>query len=96
MCFEYWILLHFERSRKLYNNCEQIRKAVEKNHLPNYSKTMNFYPLIKNTMNIALENATWLHQANQADIDAGIPVTDLQAYTSFDKLIRFLDEIKNE
>lgn len=96
VCFEYWILLHFERSRKLYHNCEQIKKTVEKNYLPNYAKTMNFYPLIKNTINTALENAAWLHLQNQPDIDNGVPLINLQAYTSFDRLIRYLDEIKNE
>jgi hypothetical protein len=96
VCFEYWILLHFERSRKMYNNCEQIKKVIEKNHLPNYAKTMNFYPLINGAIDTALQNAEWLHRQNQSDIDNGIAINNLQAYTSFDRLIRYLEEIKNE
>ena len=57
---------------------------------------MSFYPLIKSAINTALENAAWLHQQNQPDIDSGVPLINLQAYTSFDQLIRYLDEIKNE
>jgi len=42
-----------------------------------------------------MQNSAWLHQQNQPDINNGLPLINLQAYTSFDRLIRHLDEIKN-
>jgi len=93
ICFEYWILLHFERSRKLYNNCSQVKKEIETNHLPAYSKTMNFFPLIKANMQTALDNAAWLHAQNAFQLNNGTDITSLQAYTSFDLLIKYLENI---
>ena len=94
ICFEYWLLLHFKKTRRLYNNCYQAIKEVEKTYLPNYSKTLNFYPLIRDRIPTALENAEWLHLQNKSDLESGRNIVDLQAYTSFDKLIKYLNDIK--
>lgn len=92
-CFEYWILLHFERSRRLYNNCSQIQSAIEAKYFPNYAKTMNFFPLLQPHLQTALANAEWLHQQNRFELERGAAITDLQSYTSFDLLIRYLEAI---
>lgn len=41
-CIEFWILLHFERTGKFFNNCENAIKQLKK-HLPDYEKTQKYY-----------------------------------------------------
>lgn len=37
-CFEYWILLHFEKSAVSTMNCDAIVHTLKQNHLPGYTK----------------------------------------------------------
>lgn len=41
-CLEYWLLLHFEYTNKFFTDCNGAEKQLKK-HLPNYSKTADFY-----------------------------------------------------
>jgi len=39
MCFEYWVILHFEENDTSSNDCDTIvRSLKDKDHLPNYQK----------------------------------------------------------
>ena len=90
--FERWVLLHFEKSKNHFAFTADLVRHIEKNHFPNYSKTQPFN-LLKPHINKALNNAEWLHQQNAFELDNGLQPYDLQAYTSVDKLILFLDKI---
>jgi len=41
-CFEFWILLHFEDSSRLYRSYDELVKQLKK-HLPDYEKTQKYY-----------------------------------------------------
>lgn len=41
-CLEFWILLHFERTSKYFNNCASAEKQLKK-HLKDYEKTRKYY-----------------------------------------------------
>jgi len=91
--FEYWILLHFEKSRKYYPNCDALVHYIEhQNYIPDYSKT-NYYSKIKDYQIFAVENAQWLHKQNESDLNRGTKKYDLPAYTNFDKLFLALQKI---
>jgi hypothetical protein len=63
-CVEFWILLHFERTGKFFNNCESATKQMKK-HLPDYEKTQKYYTKqnddiykkLKPNLNIAIDNS---------------------------------------
>lgn len=90
--FERWVLLHFEKSNRYFPLTADLIRYIEKNHLPNYSKTLPFQ-LLKPYISKALTNAEWLHQQNEFELANGAQPYDLQAYTSIDKLILFLDKV---
>ena len=47
MCFEYWLLLHFEENDKSALDCECHIRLLKK-HLPQYNKgTCDFLPIVK-------------------------------------------------
>lgn len=72
ICFEYWILLHFEKTSKPFNRCDENKNHepnviayIQKNHDPNYNKSdYNFLPLLEK-VSTAVENAKWLEKQNE-------------------------------
>lgn len=92
MCFEYWILLHFERKKKPFTKCDDIISYIKKEHFNNYEKSTNAYSSLKDKIETAIENAIWLMKQNQNDIDRGAKIYDLSAYTDVHILVRKLIE----
>jgi hypothetical protein len=90
--FEQWVLLHFEKSKRYFLTPTDLIHHIENKHLPNYGKTQGFI-ILKTHLSKALENAKWLHQQNEFELNSGSNPYDLQAYTDFDKLIQFLDNL---
>jgi hypothetical protein len=47
-CFEIWILLHFNKTGRLFGNCDQVVVEIQKNdQLSNYSKAERFLTAAK-------------------------------------------------
>lgn len=87
ICFECWILLHFKQTSKPFKNCDEIIKYIKDNNfISDYDKT-NFYPLVRALIDVADNNAKWLHSQNKTDLDNGRFPYQLNAYTNFDELI---------
>ena len=91
--FEYWILLHFEKSRRYYPKCDSLVHYIErKKYISEYGKT-NYYSKIREYQASALENSQWLHKQNESDLNRGIKIYNLPAYTNFDELFLALQKI---
>lgn len=41
-CLEYWFLLHFEYTNRVFNNCGEAERLL-KRHMPNYGKTQVYF-----------------------------------------------------
>lgn len=41
-CFEFWLLLHFVKTSKYYNQCSEVIGELQK-HIKDYEKTQKFY-----------------------------------------------------
>lgn len=87
MCFEYWILLHFKRTKKPFTKCDDIISYIRKEHFERYEKNINIYAFVKDKVNVAMENANWLMQQNQNDLDRGVKIIDLPVYTDVHLLV---------
>ncbi|GAP21897.1 RloB family protein [Leptolinea tardivitalis] len=57
--FEYWIMLHYERSNREFLNAADVVSALTR-YIPNYSKSMSVYSLVRRLTNQAIENAETL------------------------------------
>ncbi len=66
-CLEFWFLLHFEQTNKLFQKCEPVEKLLNtKKYLSGYEKTRQFYvkrnndiySKLKPHVNTALKHAT--------------------------------------
>ena len=65
-CLEYWFLLHFQKTTKVFTACTGAEKQVRR-HLKGYDKTKKFftkdndiYKLLKPHLQTAINNATTL------------------------------------
>ena len=90
ICFEYWILLHFEKTTKPFVKCDDIISYIKKKHFKAYEKSTNCYTVLKDKIEDAIENGFWLEKQNKNDLDRGMKLTDLSAYTNVHLLVRKL------
>mgnify|MGYP006430343075 CR=1 FL=1 len=90
ICFEYWVLLHFEKSKKVFTKCDDIIGYIKKEHFNDYDKSTNAYSILKNKVETAIENGIWLMNQNQNDIDRGVKICNLSTYTDIYILVRKL------
>ncbi|MBC8486149.1 MAG: RloB domain-containing protein [Bacteroidetes bacterium] len=90
ICFEYWILLHFEKTTKPFVKCEDVIKYIKKNHFKDYEKNTNCYLALKDKVKYAIENGEWLLEQTKNDIERGKKITGLSAYTDVHLLVRKL------
>lgn len=54
--FEFWYILHFKFTTKIYNSGEEILKELQ-DKIVGYTKSMNTYPLISTRTEEAINNA---------------------------------------
>ncbi len=98
ICFEYWILLHFDQTSRPFNRCDENKNHepnviayIKKNHEPNYNKsTYNFLQLIETKLETAIKNAIWLEKRNETELIKS-PKHEINPYTDVHYLI---DKIK--
>lgn len=73
-CLEFWLLLHFEKTAKPFENCINAEKQLKK-HLKDYEKTQKYYTKqggdiylkLKPNLKLALENASSLGLFNNEE-----------------------------
>ncbi len=94
-CFEYWILLHFEKTTKAFSKCDDILSYIKKHHYPDYEKKVNCYILLKDKTHVAIQNGEWLEKQLQSDIDRGKHFYNLGAYTNLHQLVKKLFKPKD-
>ncbi len=88
ICFEYWILLHYEKTAKIFTKCDKVISYIKKNHFAEYKKNTNAYEELKSKLNTAIENGKWIVKQNQNDIDRGVKIHELSAYTDVHLLVQ--------
>ena len=62
--FEYWLLLHFERTGRAFTNATEVINSLS-HHIPNYSKSMAVYRLVREQTEQAIDNAESLRSLHE-------------------------------
>lgn len=60
VCFEYWILLHYENAARSFRNCDEIISYIHQNHDSNYGKANDHYERLKDKIPTAISRAQQL------------------------------------
>lgn len=88
-CFEYWVLLHFEYTTRTFSKCDSIIKYIkEKKHIEDYDKSKDVFPILKNKIKKAIDNNQKMLLNLKFDLDNGIKVYELSAYTNVVELVK--------
>ena len=90
IAYEYWYLLHFKQTAKIYLTAEPLIKELEK-HIANYRKgCQNDFLMLKDKLPTAHENAIWLREQAKQHLEDGKHLTELNPFTDVDQLVAFL------
>jgi len=90
VCFEYWVLLHYEKTTHGFRNCAEIITRIKKNHLGSYTKGSFSFAEITFRIKDAIENGYWLEKQIEPDILRGKKPYELAAYTNLHRLVQKL------
>jgi len=60
ICFEYWFLLHYERTSRPFATCEEVIVYIRQRHDPDYGKGNDHFPRLRDRISTAIENSMWL------------------------------------
>ncbi|HEB9431754.1 TPA: RloB domain-containing protein [Campylobacter coli] len=91
-CFEFWILLHFEYTTKPFGTnspCNKLNNTCLKKYIKNYSKDYDFTSIIKDKLNIAINNAQKANKEAKSN-------NYTSSYTFMDKLAFKFQELNNK
>lgn len=88
ICFEYWILLHFEYTTKGFRKSDELIKYIQSKHFKNYDKCKGCFQELKDKMQIAIKNGEKLIKNLEPDLLNGTKEYDLSAYTDVYKLVK--------
>jgi len=94
VCFEFWVLLHFEKCTKPFRNCDEIIKYIRKNYDSDYLKNNDHFERLKDKIEIAITNNKWLIETHwNFEIKNGTPLYDINPYTDVFHLVKLLQEL---
>lgn len=93
-CFEWWLLLHFEKSAGAYtmvSGCSTGDRVVQdlRRHIPDYQKNQNVFPKLRGRLATAIKHAQEIERENQ-DSGSTDPATRVH------ELIAFLFDCKQK
>lgn len=95
ICFEFWVLLHFEYTTKPFNKCDELIKYIKsKKYISNYQKCSNCFDIIRDKITTAIANAKKVEKSNKNALNRGTKVYRLSAYTDVHKIVEILSNIK--
>jgi hypothetical protein len=60
-CFEYWILLHFERIGRSFDGYHDVRNNLKK-YITDYQKNLNYFDKLAPRISIAIDRSKEIHR----------------------------------
>ena len=89
-CFEYFVLLHFDKTTKPFTKCDDVIHQIKKNWLPNYEKATNIFDILLPKKNDGLAHSEWVVNQFNEEIQSGKRIYELSSYSNIHDLVNFL------
>jgi hypothetical protein len=87
ICFEYYLLLHFECIYRKFDQCEDVNNyARKKQYWKETKKENSTYNMVKDRLRIGFAHCAWLRFTSD-EKEKNIPVYKRNPYTNVDKLV---------
>lgn len=88
VCFEFWIILHFEFTTRSFKNGDEVVSYLKSRHYPLYKKGQNFYINLKPRIDTAIKHAKKICDKAHEDIEDGhTKLCDYNPYTNIHELV---------
>jgi hypothetical protein len=92
-CFEYFVLLHFEKTTKPFKKCDAVISQIRKKWLPDYEKATNIFETLLPNKDIGIKNSEWIIEQFNDEIDSGKRIYEISAYSNIHDLVEYLYEL---
>ncbi len=92
-CFEYFVLLHFEKTTKPFIKCDSVISQIKKKWLPDYEKASNIFETLLPNKDIGISNSKWVIEQFSDEIDSGKRIYELSTYSNIHDLVEYLYEL---
>ncbi len=86
-CFEYFVLLHYDKTTKPFTKCDEVINQIKKNWLPEYEKATNIFTTLLPKKNDGLVNSEWVVNQFNDEINSGKRIYDLSSYSNVHVLV---------
>lgn len=94
VCFEYWILLHYERTTRAFANCAETIRYILDSHDNDYGKSNDHFARLKNRIPFAMENGRWLVETHWEYDDR--PIWDQNPYSNVYSMLNHIEAKINQ
>jgi hypothetical protein len=91
ICFEFWVLLHFEKTSRSFRNCDEIIRYIQENHDAQYSKNNDHFKRLNKRIPMAIANAQWLCNTHWQYDER--PIWQLNPYTNIHEILQKIEVI---
>tara|TARA_R110000744_G_scaffold218477_1_gene337246 strand:+ start:1633 stop:2262 length:630 start_codon:yes stop_codon:yes gene_type:complete len=92
-CFEFFVLLHFERTTKPFRKGDEVISQIQKKWFKDYKKATNIFEQLQVRKKIGIANSKWVVERSKVDLNNGVKIYDLPAYSNVHELIEFLYDV---
>ena len=89
ICFEYFILLHFEKTTTSFRRFNDLIKRLKK-HFSGYEKAANLYSELKKRKDQGIKNSEWSFNQAKSQLVSGRKPYELSAFSNVHELVKFL------
>jgi hypothetical protein len=89
-CFEYFVLLHFEKTTRPFTKCDDVIHQIKKSWLPDYEKATNIFDILLPNKDTGLENSAWVVNQFNDEIQFGKRIYELPSYSNVHDLVNYL------
>lgn len=89
-CFEFFVLLHFEKTTKPFKKCDEVVSQVQKKWFNDYKKATNTFEQLLDKKEVGIANSKWVVERAKDDLINGTKIYELSAYSNVHELIEYL------
>lgn len=91
ICFEYWILLHYERTTRSFLNCDEVIDFIRKHHDAEYGKSNDHFERLRSKMPAAISHGNWLLESHWKFDER--PIWELNPWTNVQDIVQKISQL---
>jgi len=89
-CFEYYVLLHFEKTTKPFYKCDDVISYINEKYKIDYKKASNLFDLLLTQKETGTSNSNWVVNQFADEIEGGKKIYELSAFSNVHELVEYL------